>query len=106
MEYLEDTLVTRQTENGLHNFKPFQHCGGPYSPCDTEYLGSSYNLLVEWEVGEVTWEPVGNIIADDPYSFTVYAKKFDLLSTQGSEKIYQISKEPHQNSEEIQVLTG
>ena len=31
----------------------------------------------------MTWEPLGNIIADDPYSCAVYAKKFDLLITQG-----------------------
>ena len=31
----------------------------------------------------MTWEPSSNIIADDPYSCAVYAKKFDLLNTQG-----------------------
>ena len=31
----------------------------------------------------MTWEPLSNIIADDPYSCTVYAKKFDILNTQG-----------------------
>ena len=31
----------------------------------------------------MTWEPLSNIIADDPNSYPVYAKKFDLLNTQG-----------------------
>ena len=31
----------------------------------------------------MTWEPLSNIIADDPYSCAIYAKKFDLLNTQG-----------------------
>ena len=29
----------------------------------------------------MTWEPLSNIIADDPYSCAVYAKKSDLLNT-------------------------
>ena len=37
----------------------------------------------------MTWEPLGNIIADDPYSCAVYAKKFDLLNTQGWKKLRQ-----------------
>ena len=30
----------------------------------------------------MTWEPLSNIIADDPHSCAVYAKEFDLLNTQ------------------------
>ena len=83
MEYLEDTLDTGQTEDELYRFKSIQDHRGPYSPSDPEYLGSSYNQLIEWETGEMTWEPLSNIITDDPYSCAVYAKKFDLLNTQG-----------------------
>ena len=32
------------------------------------------NLLIEWETGEMTWEPLSNIIADDPYSCAIYTK--------------------------------
>ena len=31
----------------------------------------------------MVWEPLCNIIADVPYSCAIYAKKFDLLNTQG-----------------------
>ena len=54
-----------------------------YSSSDPEYLGSSYNLLIEWETGEMTWEPISNIIASDPYTCAVYAMKHDLLITSG-----------------------
>ena len=30
----------------------------------------------------MTWEALGNIIADDPYSCALHAKRFDLLNTQ------------------------
>ena len=59
-----------------------QYYKGPYSPSDPEYIGSSYDLVIEWETGEITWEPLTNIMTDDPYSCAVYAKIFDLLNTQ------------------------
>ena len=80
MEYLQDTLDTGQTEDGLYRFKSIKDHRCPYFSSDPEYLGSCYNLLMEWEAGEMTLEPLSNIIADDPYSCAVYAKKFDLLA--------------------------
>ena len=79
-EYSEDTLDTGQTEDGLHKFKSIQDYKGPYSPSNPEYLGSSYNLLIEWEPGEITWEPLTNIMADDPYSWAVHAKKLTYVT--------------------------
>ena len=80
---MEYTLDAGQTEDELHKFKSIQYHRGPYSPSYLEYLGCCYNLLIEWEAGEMTWEPLTSIIADDPYSCAVYAKIFDLLYTQG-----------------------
>ena len=72
-----------QHEDGLYTFKSIKDHRGPYTSTDPEYHGSSYNLLIEWETGAMAWEPLSNIIADDPYSCAVYAKKFDLLNKQG-----------------------
>ena len=82
MEYLEENFDTGQHEDGLYKFKSIKDHRAPYTSTDPEYLGSSYNLLIEWDTGEMTWEPLSNIIADDPYSCAVYAKKFDLLNSQ------------------------
>ena len=68
MEYLEDKTDTGPLEDGLYRFK---------------YNGSSYNLLIEWETGEQTWEPLSNIIASDPYTCAVYAKEHNLLNIPG-----------------------
>ena len=89
MEYLEDNFDTRQHEHGLYKFKFIKDHRGPYTSTDPEYFGSSYNLLIEWETGEMTWESLSNIIADDPYSCAVYAKKFDLLNTPGWKQLKQ-----------------
>ena len=51
------------------------------SKIDTEYNESSYNLLIEWEPGEQTWEQLSNIIASYPYTCAVYAKEHNLLNT-------------------------
>lgn len=53
-----------------------------------EYKGSSYNLLVEWETGERTWEPLhtkdkSGLYQQDPVSVALYAKKNNLLDTKG-----------------------
>ena len=80
---LEDKTDTGPLEDGLYRFKCIKDHKGPYMSSDPEYNGSSYNLLIEWETGEQTWEPLSNIIASDPYTCAVYAKEHDLLSTPG-----------------------
>ena len=83
MEYLEDKTDTGTLEDGLCRFKCIKDHKGPYTSSDPEYNGSSYNLLIEWETGEQTWEPLSNIIASDSYTCAVYAKEHNLLNTPG-----------------------
>ena len=83
MEYLEDKTDTGTLKDGLYRFKCIKDHKGPYTSSDPEYNGSSYNLLIEWETGEQTWEPLSNIIASDPYTCAVYAKEHNLLNTPG-----------------------
>ena len=56
MEYLESTLDTGLTEDGLYKFKSTQDHRG-YSPSDPGYLRSSYSLLIESETGETLGSP-------------------------------------------------
>ena len=88
MEYLEDKTDTGPLEDGFYRFKCIKDHKGPYTSSNPEYNGSSYNLFIEWGTGEQTWEPQSNIIASDPYTCAVYAKKHDLLNTPG----WQLSK--------------
>ena len=83
MEYLEDKTDTGPLEDGLYRFKCIEDHKGPYTSSDPEYNGSSYNLLIKWETGEQTWEPLSNIISSDQYTFAAYAKEHDLLNTPG-----------------------
>ena len=86
MEYLEDKTETGPLEDGFYRFKCIIDHKRPYTSSDPEYNGSSYNLLIESETGEQTWEPLSNIIASDPYTCAVYAKEHNLLNTPGWKK--------------------
>ena len=47
-------------------------------------IGSSkYNVQVGWETGEITFEPLSIIAADDPVTCAAYAKEHDLLAVEG-----------------------
>ena len=83
MESLEDNTDTWQLENGFYKFSWIKDHRGPYKSSDPEYLGRSYNLHIEWETGEIIWEPLSNITASDPYICAFYTKKHDLLNTPG-----------------------
>ena len=50
---------------------------------DPDWKGSKYNVHVEWETGEITFEPLSIIAADDPVTCAAYAKENDLVALEG-----------------------
>jgi hypothetical protein len=48
-----------------------------------DYNGSMYNVLVAWETGESTYEPLDLIASDDPITCTEYVLKHNLLDEPG-----------------------
>jgi hypothetical protein len=42
-----------------------------------------YNVMIEWENGEVTSEPLSAIAVDDPMMCAIYAKDNNLLELDG-----------------------
>jgi hypothetical protein len=57
-----------------------------------ENKGSQCNLLIEWESGEITSEPLKVIAADDPVSCAIYARENDLLDKPGWKRFKHIAK--------------
>ena len=47
------------------------------------YMGSGVNVLVHWENGEHTWEPLRTIAKDDPITCAKFAKEHKLLDKPG-----------------------
>jgi hypothetical protein len=58
-----------------------------------EYKGSQCNVLIEWESGEITNEPLGVIAADDPVSCAIYARENNLLDQPGWKRFQHIAKQ-------------
>ena len=47
---------------------------------------------MEWETGEVTFEPLSMIAADDPVTCAAYAKQHDLLALEGWHRFKSLTK--------------
>ena len=58
---------------------------GPLKPTDPNWNGCKFNVLVDWETGEKTYEPLSVLAADDndPVTSATYAKENDLLHIDG-----------------------
>ena len=59
---------------------------------DPNYKESLYNVMVEWETGEITEEPLLIIAADDQVTCAAYAKKHNLLNLPGWKRFKNIAK--------------
>ena len=76
--------VSRDEDNDIvWKFRRIISHQGPLKPGHHDYKGSTYNVMVEWENGEVTAEPLQVIAADDPVTCAIYAKDNNLLNTPG-----------------------
>jgi hypothetical protein len=85
MDYMEKDEQQHQDKdgNGFWNFKHIVGHEGPFRTSDPEYKGSRYNVLVEWENGEITSEPLNIFGKDDPVTCAVYAHEHGLLEEEG-----------------------
>ena len=63
----------------LYRFRAIIGHQGPLLASDPDWKGSKYNVQVEWETGEITFEPLSIIADDDPVPCAAYAKENDLL---------------------------
>jgi hypothetical protein len=78
-DLVEDQHDENDLEEKVWVVKSVQGHQGPLKKKDPTYKGSSYNVLVEWEDGSQTYEPLDIIIRDDPVTLAMYAKKNNLL---------------------------
>jgi hypothetical protein len=94
MDYIEKDKQQHQDKdgNGFWNFKHIVGHEGPFRASDPEYKGSRYNVLIEWENGEITSEPLNIFDKDDPVTCAVYACKHVLLEEEGWKRFKGIAK--------------
>ena len=80
--------VSTQWEHSLNNVLGHD----PTSDPGTSLKGSKYNVQIEWETGEITFEPLSIIAADDPVTCAAYAKENDLLALEGWRRFRSLAK--------------
>ena len=91
-----DYLDHQKQQEDLYKSRATTGHQGPLSPQHGNYKGSKYNVMVEWETGEITDEPLSLIAADDPVTCAEYAKKYDLLHLDGWKRLKHIAKNQKQ----------
>ena len=90
-------LVEAQREEELLNpdrpwiYKAIIGHEGPLGTSHPKYKGSEYNVLVQWEDGSETFEPLAVIKKDDPVTCAAYAKDNNLLDTRGWKSLKRIA---------------
>ena len=85
-------MLKKIDPNSLFKFRDIVSHQGLLESTDPNHKGSKYNVMVEWESGEVTYEPLTLISKDDPITCEVYAKKHDLLDTTGWKHLKRYAK--------------
>ena len=76
----------------IFQFRAFIGHQGPLKAADPEWKSSKYNAQVEGETGEVTFEPLSVIAADDPVTCAAYAEQHNLLALEGWHRFRNIAK--------------
>jgi hypothetical protein len=69
--------------NVVHKMKEIATHKGPLKPGHPEWKGSLYNVKIIWWDGSSTWEPVVNLVKDDPVTLAAYVKKNNLQGMKG-----------------------
>jgi hypothetical protein len=65
---------------------------GPLKPGKSEFKGSPYNLIIEWEPGEIATEALQLIASDDPVTCELYTKEKHLLEWPGRKRFKKTTK--------------
>jgi hypothetical protein len=81
---LSDLIERQHTQEPSGELEVFTLKGvtdhqGPLRKSDPRYKGSSYNVLMTWEDGSKTWEPVSLVMKDDTVTLAAYTKAHNLL---------------------------
>ena len=88
--------LKRDDDEVIWKFKRITGHEGPLNSSHPSYKGSNYNVMVEWETGEISHEPLSLIATDDPVSCAIYAKDKGLLNEPGWKRFKSIAKRQKQ----------
>ena len=81
-----------EDENTLWKFRRILSHQGPSNHRDIGYKHSKYNLEIEWENGEITFEPLATLIKDCPVVVAEYGARNGLLDQSGWKRLKPIAR--------------
>ena len=87
-----DFINRDQDSDIVWKFKKIVSHQGPLKPDHPDYNGSTYNVMIEWENGETSTEPLSVVAAYDPVTCAIYAKDHNLLEAPGWKHFMGIAK--------------
>ena len=79
----DESVVWKYTQLSAHD--------GPLKQSDPNWKGSSYNMMTNRKNGEISFEPLHIIAADDPVPCATYACENDLLDLRGWKRFKKIA---------------
>ena len=92
-DLITDQMVPKAEGYGeMHTFKRILDHQGPLKRHDPKYKDSQWNVLVAWDDGTHTWEPLNIIGKCDEITLAKYAKDNDLLSKPGWKFLRNVEK--------------
>ena len=80
----------------LFRFRAIIGHEGPLKMTDPSWKGGKWNVQIEWETVEITFEPLSVIAADDPITCAAYAKEKYLYNLDGWERYRHLIKKEKQ----------
>ena len=93
LEHLENAQDNDMgMDQELYRFRAIIGHQGTLLASYPDWKGSKYNVQVEWETGEITFEPLSITAADDPVTCAAYAKENDLLALEGWHRFRNLAK--------------
>ena len=99
MDYIQKGTDAEEDPDSLFKFRDIVAHQGPLESTDPNHKGSKYNVMVEWESGEVTYELLTLISKDDPITCAVMPRNMIFLTQQDGNTSKDMPRLPKDSSE-------
>ena len=80
----------------LNKFRAIIGREGPLKATGPNWKGTKFNVQIEWETGEITFEPLSMIAADDPITCAADAKEKNIYILDGWKRFGHLVKKQKQ----------
>ena len=87
-QHNEDKVAT----DPVYTYEEIVSHQGPLQPADKDYKGSKYNVKITWTDGTTSFEPLCQVVRDDPVGAAQYAQQNNLLDTPGWKSLRPIAR--------------